>query len=282
MTWDQIARHAPHCVSQCGHDLPPVSIFDGPTDQECPRCHGKGLGARPDPTAPQTQPLGAGAPPFNPAQPQYQQPDYQQPNYPPQGFQAPAASDDGPSFLMGLIGFIIPLVGLILFLVDKASRPRRARSAGIGALAGFVCQLLLVPTMVAATLFPVFSRAKSNAERSECQSHMRQLSLAAMMFGQDHNDRFPDMSTPASIERDLMPYAHSKNTFTCPAGHVYYGNPAMSGKSMSQINSPATEVLFYESDNAHLEGSNVAYADGHIKWLRESQWEALKQSSGIR
>ena len=39
----------------------------------------------------------------------------------------------------GLLGCCIPLVGLILFLVWKDSKPNTAKSAGIGALVAVVC-----------------------------------------------------------------------------------------------------------------------------------------------
>ncbi len=44
------------------------------------------------------------------------------------------AADDASSFGMGLLGFCIPIVGLILYLVWKDSSPLKAKSAGKGAL----------------------------------------------------------------------------------------------------------------------------------------------------
>ena len=46
---------------------------------------------------------------------------------------APAVVDNG-GFGWGLLGFCIPLVGLILFLVWKDTKPRSGKAAGIGAL----------------------------------------------------------------------------------------------------------------------------------------------------
>lgn len=43
---------------------------------------------------------------------------------------------------MGLLGCCIPIVGLILFLVWKDSRPNTAKSAGIGALVAVVCIMI--------------------------------------------------------------------------------------------------------------------------------------------
>lgn len=51
-----------------------------------------------------------------------------------------ARQNDRGGFLWGLLGFLIPLVGLILYLVWIDDRPRTARSAGMGALT-----LVLIP-----------------------------------------------------------------------------------------------------------------------------------------
>lgn len=46
--------------------------------------------------------------------------------------------NDNGGFLWGLLGCCIPLVGLILFLVWKDSKPQTAKTAGIGALVGVI------------------------------------------------------------------------------------------------------------------------------------------------
>lgn len=61
---------------------------------------------------------------------QYQQ--YQQ--YQP----APAEPEDKGGFLWGLLGCCIPIVGLILFLVWKDTKPNSAKAAGIGALVSVI------------------------------------------------------------------------------------------------------------------------------------------------
>ncbi len=49
---------------------------------------------------------------------------------------------DKKSFGWGLLGFCIPLVGLILFLVWKDSTPLKAKSAGVGALVGVIISVV--------------------------------------------------------------------------------------------------------------------------------------------
>ena len=72
-------------------------------------------------------------------QPAGQQPGAQQPYQQPQ-FAAPAAQpavNDSGSIGWAVLGFFIPLVGLILFLVWKNTKPQCAKMAGIGAIIGF-------------------------------------------------------------------------------------------------------------------------------------------------
>ncbi|MDR2156669.1 MAG: zinc ribbon domain-containing protein [Clostridiales Family XIII bacterium] len=64
------------------------------------------------------------------------------------------APDDGKSVGFGILGFFFPLIGLILFLVWRKDKPKKAKSCGIGALIGFVLQIILyilvVPPLLAA------------------------------------------------------------------------------------------------------------------------------------
>ena len=46
---------------------------------------------------------------------------------------------DNGGFLWGLLGCCIPIVGLILFLVWRDTKPKTSRAAGIGALVGAIC-----------------------------------------------------------------------------------------------------------------------------------------------
>ena len=54
----------------------------------------------------------------------------------------PPVVDNG-GFLWGLLGCCIPIVGLILFLVWKDTKPRTAKAAGIGALVCVIAYVLL-------------------------------------------------------------------------------------------------------------------------------------------
>lgn len=51
-------------------------------------------------------------------------------------------SIDAPNTGWAVLGFFIPLVGLILYLVNKDTAPLKAKSAGKGALIGFCVSLV--------------------------------------------------------------------------------------------------------------------------------------------
>ncbi len=58
--------------------------------------------------------------------------------------QTPQAAPEtqGSKFGWGVLGFFIPLVGLILFLVWRSEKPRAAKASGIGAIIGFVVGII--------------------------------------------------------------------------------------------------------------------------------------------
>ena len=50
--------------------------------------------------------------------------------------------EDKGGFLWGLLGCCIPLVGLILYLVWKDTKPKTSKAAGIGALVSVICLVI--------------------------------------------------------------------------------------------------------------------------------------------
>ena len=55
---------------------------------------------------------------------------------------APAVVDKG-GFGWGLLGWCVPIVGLILFLVWKDTKPKTAKAAGIGALVSTILGVVI-------------------------------------------------------------------------------------------------------------------------------------------
>lgn len=64
---------------------------------------------------------------------------------------------DKPSFWFSLLGFFFPIVGLILYLVYENKKPKRAKSAGKGALAGFITKIVISAAAVLISMKMIFS-----------------------------------------------------------------------------------------------------------------------------
>ncbi len=55
---------------------------------------------------------------------------------------APVKAEGKASFGWAVLGFFFPLVGLILWLVWKNDEPAKAKRAGVGALVGFIVNVV--------------------------------------------------------------------------------------------------------------------------------------------
>ncbi|NLC58402.1 MAG: prepilin-type N-terminal cleavage/methylation domain-containing protein [Armatimonadetes bacterium] len=54
--------------------------------------------------------------------------------------------------------------------------------------------VIAIIAILAAILFPVFARARENARKANCQSNLKQIATAAMMYRQDYDERWLPMS----------------------------------------------------------------------------------------
>jgi len=202
----------------------------------------------------------------------------------------------------------------------------------IRAVPGFTLIELLVVvaiiSLLAAILFPVFSRARENARRASCMSNMKQIGLAFMMYAQDYDEKLPDSYANDNWQEPLFPYLKNAQILRCPStpkepsdshvssskpfdyrwptyaidGHGNNGMLRTNGLPLAAIDEPSVTWLLVESKNAdyyesrgygmsyvklyekseanvysetdvdferHLGGSNITYADGHVKWLKK-------------
>ena len=70
-------------------------------------------------------------------------------------------SEDAPSKGFAILGFFIPIIGLILYLVYERKQPKRAKSAGKGALIGFITKIVVYIVIVILYIILASSMIKS-------------------------------------------------------------------------------------------------------------------------
>lgn len=49
---------------------------------------------------------------------------------------------DSSSFGWGVLGFFVPMIGLVLYLLWREERPKRAKSVGVGAIVGTIVSVI--------------------------------------------------------------------------------------------------------------------------------------------
>jgi hypothetical protein len=55
--------------------------------------------------------------------------------------------EDGSQIGWGILGFFIPLVGLILFLIWRDTKPAASKASGVGALIGFILNIIVLSAL---------------------------------------------------------------------------------------------------------------------------------------
>ena len=164
--------------------------------------------------------------------------------------------------------------------------PRRSRKSGenvaiIVAIAGCGCLLLIIP-ILAAILFPVFSRARDEARTANCISNLKQIGTAMMMYANDYNDVWPSKENWCDA---LKPYAHKTTVFECPAlpgmKGGYACNALLSKWTTNDIKSPEATILAFDARGGwnmaggielvamrHRGMANAVFANGQSMPLR--------------
>ena len=86
------------------------------------------------------------------------------------GFEAgktnPVKEEKG-SVLLGILGFIFPLIGLILYLAMMHSEPKKAKSAGKGALTAFIIYLVFIVIVTISVMVPVIDTYRKSSQADD-------------------------------------------------------------------------------------------------------------------
>jgi len=81
--------------------------------------------------------------------------------------------------------------------------------------------VIAIIAILAAILFPVFSRARENARATACLSNLKQISLCMLQYVQDNDESYPVGTSTGGARGqgwagELMPYVRNYQVFVCP------------------------------------------------------------------
>lgn len=99
-------------------------------------------------------------------------------------------SEDNSNSGFAILGFFIPIVGLILFLIYEEKKPKRAKSAVKGALIGFITEIVLAIILV--ILYVVFAASLFNNISNDIESNIPAI-----------GDVFIEETTDKILEKDV-------------------------------------------------------------------------------
>ena len=101
--------------------------------------------------------------------------------------------------------------------------------------------VIAIIAILAAILFPVFSRARENSRRASCQSNLKQLGLGFLQYAQDYDEQYPlppgyvncgggssngNCGTLSGWASQIYSYVKSAQIYTCPSDPT---NPTATG-----------------------------------------------------
>jgi len=141
--------------------------------------------------------------------------------------------------------------------------------------------VIAIIAILAAILFPVFAQARETARKASCQSNLKQIGTAWMMYTQD-NDEITCINTwngggsvgqmNQIFGQRLQPYIKNYRVLVCPSdGNPWtavdqqsnvtltgsYGFQSWGAWGMAQIVAPADFFLVWDAGTAGVQGGNI-------------------------
>jgi len=152
--------------------------------------------------------------------------------------------------------------------------------------------IAIIGILMAFTL-PAVTMAREKANRAKCQSNLKQIATASLVYFSDLKNRFP--TTPSESDRAaaLLPrMRYMIEIFTCPASRTHkiinctttsgiitgtndftFNDWLWKGESQSIVVAMPKATLAYDANiqTAHGDGLNMAFMDAHVAFVKTNQ-----------
>lgn len=140
--------------------------------------------------------------------------------------------------------------------------------------------------MAGAIIAPIMQSQGRNVNDTLCQSNLRTIAQASMMYASENDDRFPI----EGWDRTLQKFQDDPLVFACPVQRRmdprtsgYSFSKELAGKEKPKIEAPETKVLVFDSQvtkpgavgnpaemarparHGNAKSNNLVYADGHVE-----------------
>jgi prepilin-type processing-associated H-X9-DG protein len=151
-----------------------------------------------------------------------------------------------------------------------------------------VCMVLIALSVASALAVKIFAASRSSfrqigcqiPSRVQCQSNLRQVGQAILLYTNDFNGVYPDSLQTILLTEDITPEvfvclntndtkATGPTTQAIAAdmgnpGHVSY---VYLGKGLTTATVQPSTIVVYEPLSNHGDGMNVLFGDGHVEFF---------------
>ncbi len=172
--------------------------------------------------------------------------------------------------------------------------------------------VIAIIAILAAILFPVFARAREKARQASCQSNLKQLQLAALMYTEDYDGMvlpsyLYDGANSVTSKNWLAlidPYVKNAQLRICPSretnpgyGHNHCNLGWRSAVKFERVQYPAATILFNDngrvsdatknlapSEWVDISGTGGAYYTrwpNNMPWYDTDPWRVVPRHSGM-